>query len=164
MKLETSSVMPIQHHRASPRDAGVASAIRPAEFTVTEIPRRDDRAKDVFQRIAARLQSCAAEILGVMIYGSVVGRAGTSGAMGAALGEVQWPVTWVEGAACDGGLLAGVQVFAMSGRTVSRVWVGDRIVGSVFEDNSARHCLLGGLGPAVPTLPRAAQLQQTFAN
>ena len=48
--------------------------------------------------------------------------------------------------------LKGVPVFAVSGRQVTRVRLGNRIVGSVYEDADARHCLLGGLGPTARTL------------
>jgi enamine deaminase RidA (YjgF/YER057c/UK114 family) len=73
-------------------------------------------------------------------------------------------VTWVEGASCDGSPLAGVQAFAISGADLQRVVVNGQVVGSVFEDGGARHCLLGGLGPTDPTQPRATQASQTFEN
>jgi enamine deaminase RidA (YjgF/YER057c/UK114 family) len=73
-------------------------------------------------------------------------------------------VTWVEGASCDGSPLAGVQAFAIAGADLQRVVVNGQVVGSVFEDGGARHCLLGGLGPTDPAQPRATQAQQTFEN
>lgn len=99
-----------------------------------------------------------------MLYGSLVARGEIDAAMRAVLGETQWPVTWIEGLRCDGAPLAGVQALAVSGRRVTRVRLGNRIVGSVFEDDGARHCLLGGLGPTARTLAVGAQVQQTFGN
>jgi enamine deaminase RidA (YjgF/YER057c/UK114 family) len=99
-----------------------------------------------------------------MLYGSLAARGEVDRAMHAALGEAQWPVTWVEGASCDGAPLAGVQAFAVSGRPVTRVRLGHRIVGSVYEDGGARHCLLGGLGPTALSLGAPAQVQQMFGN
>jgi enamine deaminase RidA (YjgF/YER057c/UK114 family) len=85
--------------------------------------------------------------------------------MQAELGETNWPVTWVECASCDAvAPLAGVQVFALSGQPVRRIWLGNRIVGSVYEDDGARHCLLGGLGATALSLLPSAQVQQTFGN
>jgi enamine deaminase RidA (YjgF/YER057c/UK114 family) len=60
--------------------------------------------------------------------------------------------------------LAGVQAFALSGRSVTRVRLGNRVVASVFEDGGARHCLLGGLGPNTTSLLPPAQVQQMFGN
>jgi enamine deaminase RidA (YjgF/YER057c/UK114 family) len=77
---------------------------------------------------------------------------------------VAWPITWVEGASCDGSALAGVQAFALSGRPVTRVRLGNRVVASVYEDGGARHCLLGGLGPNTTSLLPSAQVQQMFGN
>ena len=104
------------------------------------------------------------ELLGVMICGSLAARDEIDRAMRTALGEAQGPVTWIEGVSCDGGPLAGLQAFAVSGRAVTRVRLGNRIVGSVYEDEGARHCLLGGLGPTARTLGAGAQVQQTFGN
>jgi enamine deaminase RidA (YjgF/YER057c/UK114 family) len=118
----------------------------------------------VFLRLAIDLATRGAEIASLMIYGSTGARGEIERAMNAVLGEAQWPVTWVECASCDGLPLAGWQAWAVSGRPLMRVRLGSRIVGSVFEDAGARHCLLGGLGPTARGLVPAAQVQQTFGN
>ncbi len=99
-----------------------------------------------------------------MLFGSMAARDTIERAMVDALGAVVWPLTWVEGASCDGGPLAGVQVFAVSGCPVTRVRLGNRVVASVFEDGGARHCLLGGFGPNSVALRAPAQVQQMFGN
>lgn len=96
-----------------------------------------------FNRLAGSLTAQRGELLGVMIYGSVAARDEIDRAMRTALGEAKGPVPWIEGFSCDGGPLARVQAFAASGRAVTRVRHGNRIVGSVFEDEGASHCLLG---------------------
>lgn len=118
----------------------------------------------LFGCLAHRLAAHEGEILSLMIYGSMAARAEVQREMDAALGTAQWPVTWVECASCDGAPIAGVQAFAVSGRTVTRVRVGHRIVGSVYEDGGARHCLLGGIGPTALSLGAPAQVQQMFGN
>src|ERR1019366_1196744 len=124
----------------------------PPEFIVTECMKAGEPVITVFQRLAVELAAREAEILSLMIYGSLAARGEVDRAMHAALGETQWPVTWIEGASSDGAPLAGVQAFAVSGRPVTRVRLGHRIVGSVYEDGGARHCLLGGLGPTALSL------------
>lgn len=134
------------------------------EFVVTEVPRPGEPVVAVFQRLAGQLMAGEAELLSLMVYGSVAAREEIERAMTEALGPTNWPVTWVEGASCSGGLLAGVQAFALSGRPVQRIRIGNRVVASVFEDGGARHCLLGGLGPNTNALLPPAQVQQMFGN
>lgn len=73
-----------------------------------------------------------------------------------------WPVTWTEGASCAGSDIAGMHVFAVSGVPVETVFLEGRAVGRVFDDGSARHCLLGGVLPADPAAPRDVQARQVF--
>jgi enamine deaminase RidA (YjgF/YER057c/UK114 family) len=136
----------------------------PPEFVLTEVMHAGEPVTEVFRRLAGNLSAQEAELLSVMVYGSLAARGEIDRAMQAALGEAQWPVTWIEGASCDGAPLAGVQAFAVRGRPVTRVRLGNRIVGSVYEDDTARHCLLGGLGPTARSLGAPAQVQQTFGN
>lgn len=141
-----------------------ASAAAPAEFFLSDRPGSGDSVLDVFQRLAARLAARRAEIVSVMVYGSLACRAEIDAAMHAALGPIGWPLTWVEGASCSGSPLAGVQVLAACGRAIRRVQLGHRVVGSVFTDGDARHCVLGGLGPTTVTTRAPAQVQQMFGN
>jgi len=134
------------------------------EFVITERPRPGEPVVAVFQRLAGQLMAGEAELLSLMVYGSVAARDEIERAMAEALGPTNWPVTWVEGASCSGALLAGVQAFALSGRPVQRIRIGNRVVASVFEDTGARHCLLGGLGPNTNALLPSAQVQQMFGN
>lgn len=134
------------------------------EFVITERMRRGETLTDTFQRLAGQLAAGKAVLLSVMIYGSTSAQDEIEAAMRAALGPREWPVTWIDGASCDGLPLAGVQAFAVNGRAVSRIRLGRTIVGSVYEDGGARYCLLGGLGPTACTTNRTAQVQQTLGN
>ncbi|MBI5692223.1 MAG: translation initiation inhibitor [Verrucomicrobia bacterium] len=139
--------------------------LRPCEFVITERPRAGEPVAAVFSRVADRLAAERAEVLSVMLYGSMAGRDLVERAMVEALGAVAWPLTWVEGASCDGAPIAGIQVFALnSGAPITRVRLGSRVVASVFEDGGARHCLLGGFGPNSVALRAPAQVQQMFGN
>ena len=79
-------------------------------------------------------------------------------------GEIRWPVTWVEGAACDDHPIAGIHAFAFSAGRVNPVTLHGRVVGSVFDEGAIRHCLLGGLGPDSLSASRPDQFRQTLAN
>jgi enamine deaminase RidA (YjgF/YER057c/UK114 family) len=144
-----------------PRTTGVRTG---REWVLTETQRGGEPVSAAWRRLGAALAEREAEVLGVMIYASIAAQAEVEQAMNAALGGTDWPVTWIDGAGGDEAALMGVQVFAVSGYPVERLRLGQRVVGSVFEDGEARHCLLGGLGPTSIALERAAQVQQMFAN
>lgn len=134
------------------------------EFVITETMRSGDTVTQVFQRIAATLSARRARLLSIMIYGQIEAARDIDRAMEAALGHTDWPVTWVQGASCDGRPLAGVQVYAIGERPIIRIRLGRRVVGTVYEDGGARFCLLGGIGPNAVSLEKPAQVQQMFGN
>ena len=134
------------------------------EYVLTETMRHDEPVVALVLRLASRLREKQGEILGLMVYGWVKHQAEVYRVLHEVLGAANWPVTWVEGASCEGAPLAGIQAFVISGRPVTRIRIGQRVVGSVFEDESARHCLLGGLVPVAISLQPAVQVQQVFAN
>lgn len=150
-----------------PADAAVAPAARSRlvrERVLTEVQEHGEPVGAPFRRLAADLYSGEATLLSLMVYGSLAARQQIEQAVREALGPTQWPVTWIEGASCDGRELAGLQAFTISGTPVTRVRLGRHVVGSVYCDGNARHCLLGGLGPTATGLQPAAQTQQTLGN
>lgn len=136
----------------------------PADFVVTGRPRPGEPMNATFRRMAGELAAREAEILSVMVFGSLAARDDIDRSMKEELGETAWPVTWVEGVSCDGAPMSGVQAFAVAKRPVKRVRLGGKIVGSVYEDGGARYCLLGGIGPTAVTMREPAQVQQMFGN
>lgn len=142
--------------------AGGARVENAAERVFTIVPRPGEDIAAVFRRLAATLAEDNASMLKLMIFGPIAAHAEAGWAMREHFCEIAWPVTWVEGGGCHRAPIAGMQAFALSGgRTKRVVWRG-RVVGSVYEDGGARHCLLGGLGPRDVNLGRPAQARQTF--
>lgn len=165
--IASASVTPSATTPSGRSNAGMINsplAARPREFVITETLRGREPVAVIFQRLAAALHAGQGEVLSLMVYGAVSHHAEIEQAMTDALGATNWPVTWVEGASCADAPLAGVQAYAVSGRPVTRIRVGGRVVGSVFADETARHCLLGGLAPVATGMQPTAQLQQMFAN
>jgi enamine deaminase RidA (YjgF/YER057c/UK114 family) len=78
------------------------------------------------------------------------------------LDGAEWPVTWVEEGNGDGGPVAGLQVHAVAGIDTHPIRLDGHTVGTVFEDEHARYCLLGGLRPENPEEPRPEQAWETF--
>lgn len=73
-----------------------------------------------------------------------------------------WPVTWVEDGTGNGCPVAGIQVQAVEGVEVKPVKLRGRTIGAVFEDDSARYCVLGSLGPEGARSSRVSQARATF--
>ena len=111
----------------------VSSTRSPAEFALTKCPLPGEPVTATFERLAAELAAEEAEVLSLFVFGSIAGKREIERAMRDTLGETQWPVTWADGAPCHGGgnPLAGVQAFATSGRSITRVRLRGRVVGSV---------------------------------
>ena len=144
-----------------PRVAAPAT-VRP--FVVTDRQWTGEPVAHAFRRLAAELNAREARLLSLMVYASVDAYEEIAGAMQLALGRADWPVTWIDSRNSGLTPLAGFQAFAVSGVSVTRVKLGQRVVGSVFEDGSARHCLIGGIGPSSTELRAAGQTQQTLGN
>ena len=136
--------------------------IRP--FTVTDRQWPGEPVGHAFRRLAAELDARGATLLSLMIYASVEAHDEIARAVQLALGRTEWPITWVDSRNSGRTPLAGFQAWAVTGARVTRVALGQRVVGSVFEDGAARHCLIGGVGPTSLALSPAAQVQQTLGN
>lgn len=96
-----------------------------------------------------------------MVFGKISTHAAATDALQKILGAINWPLTWVEGAACDGGSLAGIQVHAFTG-DVKRIRQGGGVIGSVFTEGNARQCIVGGLTPPDKTLSRSEQTRHAL--
>jgi len=62
-------------------------------------------------------------------------------------GKISWPITWMQGDACPGKDLKGTQVCAVSGVDVQPIIMDGKLIGSVYEDDDAKYCVLGDLIP-----------------
>jgi enamine deaminase RidA (YjgF/YER057c/UK114 family) len=135
-----------------------------SEFSCAVKPLPGEGIMDLFNRLAVALKNTDTTLVNLMVLGSVRARPAADEAMRRIFGRINWPVTWVEGAACDDQPLAGLQAFAFSADCVHPVTLHGRVVGSVFEDGAMRHCMLGGLGPGLSAAARPDQFRQTLAN
>ncbi|MDP6546149.1 MAG: RidA family protein [Phycisphaerae bacterium] len=79
-----------------------------------------------------------------------------------AIGECDWPVTWIDSGHRNGSPLGGMHIHAVSGADIERIILDDRTVGSVFQDDSARYCYLGDLWSGDRSASRTEQADQTF--
>jgi len=149
---------------SSGRDIAVMPGERGSQISITVKPLPGEGIMEMFNRLAMSLKELEATVIQMLAFGSVSASAAGTEAMQRQFGIVDWPVTWVEGATCDGSPIAGLQVFGFAGGEVNRIKLNGRVVGSVFNDGTARHCLLGGLGPLRNFIARADQTRETLDN
>lgn len=119
-------------------------------------PKPDEKIEALCRRLAVQLFEHNATPLHLQVFGHCRAYAATLDALRKIFGQVDWPLTWVEGAPCGSRPLAGFQMLAFTGG-VERIAFGGRGAGSVFVDGGARQCLVGGLVPEDKTLSRPAQ-------
>jgi enamine deaminase RidA (YjgF/YER057c/UK114 family) len=148
------------------RDASVRSALaaeaQGSKAFLTLKPLAGESVREIFGRLAKALSDLELETAHLMVFGPVRARDAGMGAMQQHSGGVEWPITWIEADACDGAPIAGIQAFAVARSKVHRIRLGGQVIGSVFEDGSAKHCLLGGLAPEQGSLSRAEQTRRTL--
>jgi len=62
------------------------------------------------ERIAQQVHHQAATPLQLLAFGNTDASDATLDTLKKIFGRLDWPVTWVEGAACDGNPVAGIQI------------------------------------------------------
>ena len=148
---------------SAPGDACARPAPGP-EFSFTLKPLPGEGILEMFRRLALALKDSDTALVKLMVFGSVSAHPAAEEAMRRVFGRIDWPVTWVEGASCDGHPIAGMEAFAFSAGRVDRITLQGRVVGSVFESGAVRCCLLGGLGPNRGSASPPDQFRETLGH
>ena len=135
------------------------------EYFITSFPQRNESAAALFQRAAAVVRQENAQVVSQEVFGIAVGpRVSGDGAnvraMEDAFGGIDAPVTWLENGHQTG--LCGTHLWAISGPAVRRLELDGRIIGSVFEDDYAQYCRLGGLLPKDTARSPSEQTAEIF--
>ena len=143
---------------------GQAPATKPGNLVAFTFPARPGEGlQELCRRFATRLRDQSATPLQVQVFGDCRARGAFMDALGRLFDRVDWPITWVQGAACGNQPLAGLQVHAFSG-AVERLLLDGALVGSVFTDGGARQCVVGGLPSGDCALSRPGQTAQALEN
>ena len=150
-----------RHHQLG-ADFTVVRRLGLNELHVTIQPEPDDTIAMMLLRLDTILREHNAIIARMDVFGAVAARVEFLTAMRRLMGEVAWPVTWIDGAGFDGSPIAGLHVFAVVGVNVESISVGGRIAGRVFSEPSARHCVLGDIIPRHARTSRAEQAREVF--
>jgi len=141
----TSVTPALDRQRSAGFDLTAVASHGRREFHLTFRPLRGEGAADMMQRLASALKEHQASVVRQEVFGRLEGQAEAIAMTHRLLGKVDWPLTFIEGAACGPGLLAGMHVMAVAGCPVETVSLGNCVVGRSFSDRWAKHLLLGGL-------------------
>ena len=132
------------------------------ELFITATPHNGDSFLRMFADVNRVVKEAGATIITTDVFGIPPLEQEGMKALRDVWGKTDWPITWLAEGATAGISLTGVQVHAIRGADVKRIRVGDRVVGSVFQDAYARHCHLGDLWPANLTNPRGVQAREIY--
>lgn len=157
------SATPRLHRQRRP---GIAFTVvefpRYRELHLSVLARNGDSIRGLMERLADVLSEHQAAVVWQLVFGPVAARAASLDVMRQSLGEVNWPITWVQGDGCTGGPIAGMQIHAIGGAPVQSLTRNGRIIGRMFDDGKAKHCLLGDLGPDRTNATAPDQARETF--
>jgi enamine deaminase RidA (YjgF/YER057c/UK114 family) len=133
-----------------------------SEFHLTVTPVAGESCAALAGRVGDVLKTRGATVVRCIGFGPVIHRAAAVAAFTQAWADPELPVTWVEGAAWDGGALAGVQLHAVAGVPVQTLRDGDRVLGRLWRDPLATHCVLADVGPTRLDASRPDQARETL--
>jgi enamine deaminase RidA (YjgF/YER057c/UK114 family) len=125
------------------------------EYFITAIPTEDRPPKALFREIEGILRRDDAQIISQEAFGSLGSDCSISQALTGVFGRVDWPLTWIKARGLES--FAGIQTWAVSGGSVERLRLDGKVVGSLFRDDSACYCRLGGLYTTDASQTRTAQ-------
>lgn len=160
--LTTDGLSRLHWQRSPGMNLAVLDCPRFRELRLTLTPKAGETVNALVGRLTEVLKQDQALVVQQFVFGSVAAHAETLDAMRRLLGDVGWPVTWVEGASCAGGPIAGMQIHAVAGAPVHTLTHDGRLVGRVFDDGEAKHCLLGDLGSVHAAAAAPEQARETF--
>ncbi|MHC4665589.1 MAG: RidA family protein [Planctomycetota bacterium] len=132
------------------------------KFYITAHPVEGANHYGMFDNLAHFLQDNDAQIVSQDVFGCCGLQSGGMEALRGAFGEIKWPITWIEGEGPSKQSLTGTQVYAVSGTLVNPIRSDGQVVGSVFEDDDARYCLLGDLRPTERSGSNTEQAREVF--
>ncbi len=78
------------------------------------------------------------------------------------LQPVSWPVTWIQGDACQHGVIYSSQIAVIAGPELTPVRLGDQLLGYAYETENARFCRLAGVRPDDVSASRQQQTRSVF--
>ena len=164
MASPTTGKPPVQLRRFRSPGTNLLAVVAPplTEIHLTVTPAGFESPIFMAGRLAEYLHAWNATVVRLIIFGSVAASPALVAALRQSLDDPELPLTWVEGAACDGRPIAGIQVHAIAGARITTLSAQGQPHGRLWADAAATHCVFSGLGPRRVAANRAGQTRDTF--
>jgi len=160
VKDETTSYPALQRMSLPGLDIITLNKETHREYFLTSVREDNTSVESLFHRMGEAVREREAHIISQEIFGISDKSGAVMRALEGAVGGMTIPLTWLEdGHAAN---LYGTHLHAVSGIKVERLELGGRVIGSVFEDDAARYCHLGGLLPRHAQRSRSEQAAEIF--
>jgi len=130
------------------------------EYFITIVPTPGRHEKDMFAELADILRRNDAQIISQDIFTSLHGDTPIMQTIRDTIGPLQWPITCIDSAGPAS--FAGTQLWAVSGIDVQRLMLYGTVVGTLWQDNYAKYCRLGGLSSRDTSSSREIQANDIF--
>jgi len=124
----------------------IVDATPVVELHATATPLGNEPPSFTVRRLVEMLNAWDATVVRAITFGSLSAATVTQSALRQSLDDPSIPTTWVEGAACDGKPLAGIQVHAISGAQVTTLSAHGHAPIRSWKDALATHCAFSGMG------------------
>lgn len=137
------------------------------EYFITVVPTPGRHETDMFAEIADILRRNDAQIISQDIFTSLHGDSPIMQTIRDTIGPLQWPITCIDSAspasfAVHRTPCGGTQLWAVSGIDVQRLMLYGTVVGTLWEDDYAKYCRLGGLSSRDTSSSREIQATDIF--
>ncbi|UCD48976.1 MAG: hypothetical protein JSW27_15735 [Phycisphaerales bacterium] len=130
------------------------------EHFITLTPEGDELPESLFRRAGEVVHQIGGQVVSVEVLGmSAADRKDLPDLMQAVDGS-GLAVGWVENTRADN--LCGIHIWLLAGTPVTRVELGDGVVGSLFDNDCGRYCRLVGLLPTEASGTREKQTGEIF--
>ena len=134
------------------------------EHFTTAHPDASEGLSPLINRLARNVRERDAKVVKMDIFGTNDAFIECKNSMEKEFGQIDWPITYIEGDTCLGEEAAGMQIHAVSGVPVETIYYNDSPVGRVFEDRFAKYCILGNIRSDNISTSQEGQAWQTFEN
>jgi enamine deaminase RidA (YjgF/YER057c/UK114 family) len=134
------------------------------EVHVTLRPLKRETPAALFRRLAETLRQHNATVVRHEVFGDLTECEPALKRMRRLFGEVDWPITWIEGQACGDDKIAGMHLLAVADAQVETIYMNRQPVGRVFRDEWTRHFVLGDIQPGNLAASKPAQTTEAFSQ
>lgn len=113
-------------------------------------------------RLGSFLLEHPCKIVRQEVFGSLAARRETLEYLKSIMDGDSWPVTWIEDDHSSVQGLSGTHLFAISGTEVRPLLSDGEVCGTLYQTESASHCILGDVNPRARTVDQSSQAEQVF--